>query len=60
MSEAIENIGEMVDTIDNLIAATSLPMTPQFHLENLIENLRDLREKARETYIALGGDDEWK
>lgn len=62
MSKAndIEQIGEVADTIDNLLGALSLPLPPQTHVTQLKAALPQLRDKLRESYVAITGENPWE
>lgn len=54
-----EQVGESVDTLDNLIGAMKLPLPGELHLKALRESLPDLREKLRNAYVQATGEDHW-
>lgn len=55
----IEPLGEMVDQIESLLAATQLQMSPMFHLSVLKDKLHEIRANIRDVYLELGGEDHW-
>jgi hypothetical protein len=59
MEEILERIGKLIDEVDNLLAATELPVSPQIHLNGLINGLTELQKELREIYLAAGGEDVW-
>lgn len=59
MNENFDKIGEVADTLDNLIAAMSLPIPPEIHLKALKESLPEASKKLKEAYIAETGGDPW-
>lgn len=57
--QAIEEIGQAVDRLDNLIAANEIPMPADIRLGALNEALPELRDQIKSAYMALGGEDWW-
>lgn len=55
----MEEIAEVIETLDNLIAAMSLNIPAQMHLDTLRGSLPEQRDKLKAAYIALGGEDYW-
>lgn len=55
----MDGIAEVVDTLDNLIAALSLAMPDKLHVEALRASLPDVRDKLRAAYLAAGGKNVW-
>lgn len=59
-SPHLEAVGIASDGIDNLIAAASLPMDPQFHLAAILSALPGVRDALREAYVAMAGENPWQ
>lgn len=55
----IEKIGKLADTVDNLLAAMSLPVSPKIHLDGLRDNLARLSLELKEIYQNVTGHDPW-
>lgn len=55
----MDEIAEVVDTLDNLIAALSMPMPNDLHVKALRLSLPDVRDKLRAAYLAAGGENVW-
>ena len=55
-----EQVGESVDTLENLITAMKMNLPDDLHLQALRESLPDLREKLRSAYVQATGEDHWK
>lgn len=55
-----EQLGEMVDTIRNLLAARNIPMSPQFHLDQWTAKLKELQGEIREMLVEDGAEDHWE
>lgn len=58
-NEHIETIGLMADKVDNLLHALELPLSNYTHLKGMKVSLPEVRDKLRETYIALTGENPW-
>ena len=56
---ALEDIALQVDRIDYLMAAMSMPVEPRIHLEALKGELPDIKDKLKQAYFELGGEDVW-
>lgn len=57
--QALENVGLIIDRLDNLDVAAALPLDPSLHLRALRAALPELRRDLKSAYLALGGDDVW-
>ena len=57
--ENIEKLGELKDTIDNLHSALQIPMSAQFHIEQIQRELIGLAQAVRDIYIDETGNDPW-
>jgi hypothetical protein len=58
-SQRIEKVGQLSDTIDNLLHAMQLPLPPQMHLSSLKGNLESVRDELREIYTEETGENPW-
>jgi hypothetical protein len=58
-AEQIEAVGRLADRCDNLIAATRLPMSPQFHLYQLVDQLHVMARELKQLYRDVSGEDAW-
>ncbi|WP_191968021.1 hypothetical protein [Rhizosphaericola mali] len=55
----MEEIGQGIDTIDNLRAGLDLPLPPQMHIEQLKIALTELSEKMKAGYQDVFGENPW-
>lgn len=55
----VERIGQLADQVDNLIAATEIPMPPAFHLNNLVVELKKISAELKAIYRSVDGNDPW-
>jgi hypothetical protein len=56
----LNEIGEIADMLDNLLAATELPMPPVFHLQQVKAGMRDISKQLKEIVIRISGDNPWE
>ena len=56
----LEEIAEIIETLDNLIAATNLSMKPERHFAALKESLPTVRDRLKKAYLSAGGEDHWQ
>jgi hypothetical protein len=57
-AETAEKVGEVADTLDNLIHALMLPMPADLHVKALKESLPELRDSLK-TICRDAGHDFW-
>lgn len=55
----LEYLGEISDTLENLVAATIIPMPSDFHLEQVKENLNILIKDIREKFVIHSSCNPW-
>jgi len=55
----MDEIAGAVDTLDNLIAALSLPMPDAIHVQALRAKLPEVRDAVKRGYLSAGGEDVW-
>ena len=57
--EAMETIGQQADTLENLLAATTIPMPPEFHLKMLRQSIPDVIELLKKSVVTVTGENPW-
>jgi len=57
--EALEELAQCVDTVDNLVSAMAISVPAEIHLSALKESLPDLKGRIKQVYFELGGNDVW-
>ena len=57
--DAFEELGQCIDTLENLIAAMTIPLPADLHVESLKDTLPELKERIKQAYFGLGGEDVW-
>ncbi|MDR6447474.1 hypothetical protein J2794_003590 [Paraburkholderia terricola] len=55
----MDEIAGAVDTLDNLIAALSLPMLDAIHVQALRAKLPEVRDAVKRGYLSAGGEEVW-
>lgn len=55
----IDEIGELADKADNLIAATNIPLRPEMHVSCLKDGLKEISEALKQYYIEQTGENPW-
>ncbi len=58
-NEALEDLGQLIDRLENLAGATTIPMPAEIHLSSLKTALPELQAEAKRIYLALGGENVW-
>jgi len=56
----MERIAEAIDTLENLIAATSMPIPNDLIVEALREALPELHTELKAAYLEAGGFNVWE
>jgi hypothetical protein len=59
MNDNMDQIGQVSDSIENLLFSLNLPIPPELHLKALKESLPELKKKLREAVIAETGENPW-
>ena len=55
----LETLGGLVDRLENLLGALTLPLEPQMHLDGLTPNLKQIKNELKQAYFEFGGEDVW-
>ncbi len=58
-NDQIEQIGQLVDELDNIHGATQLAMPPKFHLQQLQRALPELSAKLKALVVEISGENPW-
>jgi hypothetical protein len=59
MNENLNEIGEVADMLDNLLAAVSMNLPAEMHLDGLKESLPEASLRLKKAVIAETGEDPW-
>jgi hypothetical protein len=60
LEQALEEMGRLIDTTDNYLAAKNLKLPDSINAEALFGGMEEIKEKLREIYFSLGGEDVWE
>ena len=55
-----EDLAELVDRVDNLRCGLGIPMSPEFHIEQMKVELEVLSKDLKELYIKEIGENPWE
>ena len=56
----MDEIADLIDRLDNLVAALDLPLPAAAHVDCLRGSLPEIAADLKTAYIAAGGDDHWE
>ena len=59
VKDALERIGLTADSADNYLALAGSALPAEDKVSALVHGLTDVRDRLRELYIELGGEDVW-
>lgn len=54
--EQLEQLAEIIQSCDNNLHATKLPVSPTIHVEGLTHGLRETRDQLLELHEAIAGE----
>lgn len=60
MEDKFEKLGQLIDSIDSLAHGLNLPMSAEFHLEQLKKILPQKVEALKESFVELSGENPWE
>ena len=60
MNETYEELGQLIDSIENLAYATRLPIAPHLHLEALREALPEKVKALKKVFVEITGENPWE
>ena len=59
IEEQLERLGQLVDRLNNLQMALTMPLTAKLHLECVKPIIPELKEEVKDIYFKLGGENVW-
>lgn len=59
MEEKFETLGQIIDEIDNLAHGLVLPMSADFHIQQLKKLLPEKVEKLKRSFVEIAGENPW-
>lgn len=60
MEENFEQLGQIIDSIENLACALDLPMDAKFHVDQLKSLLPEKVKELKELFIKITGENPWE
>ena len=55
----MDKIAKIIDRLDNIVAAMSMPTPADIHLKALRQSIPEVKHELKEAYLELGGEDHW-
>jgi hypothetical protein len=55
----LKKLGELADSIDNILAGTELPLPAEFHLEQTKAKMLEWSIELKAMYCAISGENPW-
>lgn len=59
MEDKFEKLGQLIDSIENLVYGLELPMPPAFHVDRLKEILPEKVKELKEVFVEIVGENPW-
>ncbi len=59
-NENAEDLGQLIDSVENYAAALNLPLPPQMHIDQLKEALPDFAKRLKAIYVSETGENHWE
>ena len=60
MNDAMEELGQAIDRVDNLDGALQLPMPAQFHVDQLKKLIPECVRDLRAAFVKVTGENPWE
>lgn len=60
MEEKYEKLGQLIDAIDSLSHGLNLPMSDNFHVEQLRSLLPEKVKELKECFVEITGENPWE
>jgi hypothetical protein len=59
VKKQLEELGRLIDKLDNINEASKIPISAELHLAGLKDAIPNIRKELFGIYTALGGEDVW-
>ena len=59
MTKQYEKLGQLIDSIENLSCALNIPMSAEFHVNQLKQILPEKVASLKEAFIEITGENPW-
>lgn len=60
MKDKFEQLGQLIDSFDNLAHALKMPLPPQMHIEQLRSSLPEKVQELKDVFIEITGENTWE
>lgn len=60
MEDKFEKLGQLIDSIESLACGLDIPMSADFHVEQLKKILPEKVEKLKEVFVEITGENPWE
>ena len=58
--EHADRLGRLADSLDAVLYAVRLPLSPNTHIEQLVREIRSARDEITKIVVAETGNDPWE
>ena len=59
MNDKFEELGQLIDSIENLAHGLNIPMTADFHVSQLKKILPEKVKELKAVFVEITGDNPW-
>lgn len=59
MEDKFEELGQLIDSIDNLASGLNVPMSAEFHLQQLKSILPEKVKEFKKSFVEISGENPW-
>lgn len=59
MEEKFEKLGQLIDSLDNIVHALNIPMTDNFHVKQIKVILPVKVDEFKKLFVEITGDNPW-
>lgn len=60
MTEQQEEMGSLIDRLENVTAMLVVPLPDKIHVDCLRESLPEITEKLKKAFVELTGENPWR
>lgn len=57
---APDEFAEVIEKVDNLLAAMEIPMPAEFHVNQMMRELREVSDKLKQIYVEEEDENPWE
>ena len=59
MEDKFEKLGQLIDSIDSLVHGLNIPMSAEFHIQQLKSILPEKVKELKESFVEIAGENPW-